>query len=213
MIVWLILQLLENCRQVYLLLWAFQDFMFILIISWLFQGARKYKPSNTQTLVLVDLRRSNIGREFFSFCTKFERHLTTTTFAKPWTGFMLNMFCPQVHLCSKSLPPMSKKWANLDKRWLFTSAVQDTNVIVGLRLLTTGQTWQRCSVHRERNKIWFKISSNGEHIHASSFQEKTWILRYQYCSFANFCEMKVSPKSGLFSPWTWVGLKQMPKQT
>ena len=65
MIVWLILQLLENCRQVYLLLWAFQDFTFTLIISWLFQGARKDKPSNTQTLVLVDLRRPNIGREFF----------------------------------------------------------------------------------------------------------------------------------------------------
>ena len=62
MIVWLILQLLENCRQVCLLLGAFQDFTFTLIISWLFQGAREDKPSNTQTLVLVDLRRPNIGR-------------------------------------------------------------------------------------------------------------------------------------------------------
>ena len=35
---------------------------------------------------------------------------------------MLNMFCPQVHLCPKLLPLMSKKWANLAKRWLFTSA-------------------------------------------------------------------------------------------
>ena len=33
---------------------------------------------------------------------------------------------------------MSKKWANLAKRWLFTSVFQDINVIVGLRLLTTG---------------------------------------------------------------------------
>ena len=41
-------------------------------------------------------------------------------------------------LCPKSFPPMSKKWANLAKRWLFISAFQDTNVIVGLRLLTTG---------------------------------------------------------------------------
>ena len=65
MIVWLILQLLENCRQVYLLRWAFQDFTFTLIISWLFQEARKHKLSNIQTLVLVDLRRPNIGREFF----------------------------------------------------------------------------------------------------------------------------------------------------
>ena len=65
MIVWLILQLLENCRQVYPLLWAFQDFTFTLIISWLFQGARKDQPTNTQTFVLVDLRRPNIGRELF----------------------------------------------------------------------------------------------------------------------------------------------------
>ena len=33
---------------------------------------------------------------------------------------------------------MSKRWANLVKRWLFTSAFQDTDVIVGLGLLTTG---------------------------------------------------------------------------
>ena len=65
MIVWLILQLLESCRQVYLLLWAFQDFRFTLIISWLFHGARKNKPTNTQTFVSVDLIRPNIGREFF----------------------------------------------------------------------------------------------------------------------------------------------------
>ena len=65
MIVWLILQLLENCRQVYPLLWVFQDFTLTLIISWLFQGARKDKPTNTQTFVLVDLRDQISEENFF----------------------------------------------------------------------------------------------------------------------------------------------------
>ena len=116
MIVWLILQLLENCRQVYLLLWAFQDFTFTLIISWLFQGAKKDKPSNTQTLVLVDLRRPNIGREFFlsaldlkdiPYNDDFRETLDRVhvKYVLPTGAFML-------------LPPMSKKWANLAKTWL-----------------------------------------------------------------------------------------------
>ena len=42
-----------------------------------------------------------------------------------------NMFCPKMHLCPKPLPPLSKKVA-------FTSVIQDTNLIVGLKLLTTG---------------------------------------------------------------------------
>ena len=56
-------------------------------------------------------------------------------------------------------------------------------------------------MQRERNKIWFKISSNAnrrqQHIHASSFQEKNLNIAISYCSFANFCKMKICPKSGL----------------
>ena len=51
---------------------------------------------------------------------------------------MLNMFCPKVHLCPKLLPPLSKSGLNLAKMWLFTSVIQDTNVINGLKLLATG---------------------------------------------------------------------------
>ena len=68
---------------------------------------------------------------------------------------------------------MSKKWANLAKRWLFTSAFQDTNVVVGLRLLSTGTNMTTVFCAQGKKYIWFKISSNGEHIHDSSFQEKT----------------------------------------
>ena len=59
--------------------------------------------------------------------------LFTATLVKPWTWFMLNMFCPKVyvqnrcHLCPKC-------GLNLAKRWLFTSVIQDTNVTVGLKL-------------------------------------------------------------------------------
>ena len=52
------------------------------------------------------------------------------TCAKPWTGFMLNMFCPKVHFCPKI-------GLNLAKMGLFASVIQDTNVVVGLKLLTT----------------------------------------------------------------------------
>ena len=41
---------------------------------------------------------------------------------------MLNMFFPQAHLCPKSLQPLSKKWLNLAKWWLFISAVQDAGL-------------------------------------------------------------------------------------
>ena len=59
---------------------------------------------------------------------------------KPWTGIMLNMFCPNMHLCPKLFPALSKKQKsglNLAKGWLFTSVIQDTNVIVGLKVLIT----------------------------------------------------------------------------
>ena len=51
---------------------------------------------------------------------------------------MLNNFCPKVHLCPKPLHPLLKIGLNLAKRGLFTSVIQDTNVIVGLKLLSTG---------------------------------------------------------------------------
>ena len=60
--------------------------------------------------------------------------LTKATLVKPWTGFMLNMLCPKVHSCH--LCPESE--LNLAKRWPFASFIQDTTVIVGLKLLTTG---------------------------------------------------------------------------
>ena len=104
---------------------------------------------------------------------------------------MLNMFCPQVHLA---------------KRWLFTSAVQDTNVIVGLKLLTTGTNVTTVFCAQERNKIWFKISSNGnrrqQHIHASSFQDKNLNIAISYCSFCKFLR-----NEDLSQEWAYFTLK------
>ena len=48
------------------------------------------------------------------------------------------------------------------KKCLFTSVIQDTNVLVGFRLLTTGTNVTTVLVHSEGNYIWFKISSNGD---------------------------------------------------
>ena len=77
-----------------------------------------------------------IRRDFIlAFCAKFERHTLQRRLSRNIGHGSCKICSVQVHLCPKSLPPLSKKWA---KRWLFTSAVQDTNVIVGLKLLTTG---------------------------------------------------------------------------
>ena len=64
MTVWLILQFSENCPQVCLLLWAFQDFQFSLIISLAFSGGKEGHTSQHPD-VLAGLRRPNIRREFF----------------------------------------------------------------------------------------------------------------------------------------------------
>ena len=49
---------------------------------------------------------------------------------------MLNLFCRMVRLCPKPLPKkLGLIWLN---GGFFTSFIQDTNVIVGLRMLTTG---------------------------------------------------------------------------
>ena len=53
-------QFWKNCRQVCLLLWAFQDFKFSLIISWLLRGqGRTYLATPN---VLVGLERSRVDR-------------------------------------------------------------------------------------------------------------------------------------------------------
>ena len=188
MIVWLILQLLENCRQVYLLLWAFQDFTFTLIISWLFQGARKDKPSNTQTLVLVDLRRPNIGREFFPSALNLKDIPCNDDFRETLDRVHVKYVLPTGALCPKSLPPMSKKWANLAKRWLFISAFQDTNVIVGLRLLTTGTNVTTVFCAQGRNKSGLKLARMENTYMPAPFKTKP-----EYCDI-NIVLLQISAK-------------------
>ena len=61
---------------------------------------------------------------------------------KPWTGLMLNMFCPNMHLCPKSFSSFVQKakgGLDLGKGWHFTLVIQDTNVIVDLKVLITGK--------------------------------------------------------------------------
>ena len=78
-----------------------------------------------------------------------------TTLAKFWTGFMSDMpaqrlICVQnsCHLCPKS-------GLNLAKRWLFISVIQNTNVIVGLKLLTIGTnvTTVLCTQGKKSNLV------------------------------------------------------------
>ena len=53
---------------------------------------------------------------------------------------------------SKTVPTFVQKGRlNLAKRWLFTSFIQDTSVIVGLKLLTTGTNVTRVLCEQERN--------------------------------------------------------------
>ena len=67
----------RNCHQVCFCCGLFQEFKFSLIISWLFQGARKDIPRNT-LMFLVGLRRPNIRIGFFlafygDFCETLDR--------------------------------------------------------------------------------------------------------------------------------------------
>ena len=68
---------------------------------------------------------------------------------------MLNIFCPKLRLCPKLLPPFPKSGLNLAKKWLFTSVIQDTKVIVGLQLVTTGTnvTTVSCAKGKKLNLV------------------------------------------------------------
>ena len=48
------------------------------------------------------------------------------------------------------------------KRWLSTSVIQDTNVIDGFELLTTGTNVTTVLCAQGKKLIWFKISLNGD---------------------------------------------------
>ena len=67
----------------------------------------------------------------------------------------VNMFCPEVHLCPKPLLHFSNRWALFAERWLFTSVIQDINVTVGLKLLTTGPnvTMVLCAQGKKLNMV------------------------------------------------------------
>ena len=132
---------------------------------------------------------------------------------------MLNLICPKVRLCQKPLPHLSKKWAQfkLAKRWHFTSFNQDVNIIVGLKLLTTG-TNMTTVLYQQGKKLNLVQSWNGDRrsnaYMQAPFKKKTeHALEYQYSSFVNFCEQRSVPKCGLISPFNRVGLKQVLAQT
>ena len=57
-----------------------------------------------------------------------------------------------IDLCPKS-------GLNLAKRWLSKTNIQDTKVIVGLKLLTTGTKVTTVVCAQGKKIIWFKISS------------------------------------------------------
>ena len=97
------------------------------------------------------------------------------------------MFCPRVqnrcHLCPKS-------GLNLAKRWLFTSAVQDTNVIVGLKLLTTGTNNGILCTGKEiksgLKSARMETDDSNTYMQGSSFQEKILNIAISVLFFCKF---------------------------
>ena len=66
---------------------------------------------------------------------------------------------------------MSKSGLNLAENWLFTSVIQDTNVIVDLKLLTTGTnvTGKKIKSGLELVRMETDVAT---HTYASSFKTK-----------------------------------------
>ena len=104
---------------------------FFLIISWLFSGGKERHTSQHPN-VFFGLRRRNIRREFFlAFYTKFERHTLQRRLLR-------NPSLDRVHV-DYVLPKgafMSRTGATFVQK--VGLAIQDTDVIVGFKLLTIG---------------------------------------------------------------------------
>ena len=138
MTVWLILQFWENCRQVCLLLWALSRLKVFPHYQLAFSGGKEGQYLATPSCFSWLKKTKYQKRIFFCFSAP---NLKDTPYkdnscAKPCTEFMLNMLCPKVHSCPNPLPSLSKNGLTLAKRWRFTSIIQDTNVILGLKLST-----------------------------------------------------------------------------
>ena len=85
--------------------------------QWAFSGSQEGQQHPN---VFVGLRRLNIITEIcWLSALNLKDILVTTTLAKSWTGFMLNMFCPMMSFCpfAEPLPPLSKQWAYWLPAW------------------------------------------------------------------------------------------------
>ena len=132
---------------------------FSIIISW-GPGRGHDGHASQQPDVLVGLKSPNIGREIFlAFSTKFENHTIQVWLSRRVDRVHIKHVMSKVTVMSKTVVTFVQKvvliWLkrglNLAKKRLFTSAIQETNVIVGLKLLPLWSTWQKCYVRREGN--------------------------------------------------------------
>ena len=92
----------------------FEDLKFSLSISWLFQGSKKDIPCSTLLFWLA--WEDQISEEKFCWLSalNLKDMPNNGDSCETLDRFMLNMFCPEVHLCSKPLPPLWKKWAQFE---------------------------------------------------------------------------------------------------
>ena len=97
-----------------------------------FSGSKEGQTSQHSSAV-VSLRRPNIRREFFlRSALNFEDIPYNGDFCETLDRVHVKYVLPKVEFMPKTVANFVQKWA-----YLFISVVQDTNVTVGLTLLTT----------------------------------------------------------------------------
>ena len=113
----------------------FQNFLLSLDICWAFSVGQDGHTSRFN--LLVAFRRPNIGREHsLAFFIEFDTYLTTVILTKILELVYVKYICSKIdyfenccHLCPSFV---QKAGLILATRWLFTSIIKYTNVIIGL---------------------------------------------------------------------------------
>ena len=186
-------------------MWAFQYFCLSLDTSGLFQLAKRDTPHNV--LIFYFLQKTKYRKaKFFGFLHWiWQTYLTTVTLTKSWNWFMPSTFVQRWtnfencrHLCPKYR-------LILASRWLLTSIIQYTNVILGLKLLTI---WTNVTtVFGVLRKIilvlkLLLIKTEVETHTCKLLKKKRWTLADWYLLFCKFLW-----NNGLSKKWAYLTLK------
>ena len=91
-----------------------------------------------------------------------------------------------IDLCPKS-------GLNLAKRWLSKTNIQDTKVIVGLKLLTTGTKVTTVVCAQGKKIIWFKISSNKDR-RSNTYIQAPYKKKPEHCDI-NIVLLQIYPEN------------------